>query len=183
MEEKIKTNLFRAGEYFMSSIWIQSQLSDLIILSRNKNIIGEFVTNKEKIPSVLKENRIQFWKMDFKDVKREFENEFNSILSDQNKADLNTIYYIRNGIAHSHVSIARNFLFYVPSQTEIEQKFRLSLNVLNENDTDLNDPAIFKFDFSNDEIYFHNFNAIKRIDEELLFRVCEELKIPHERIR
>lgn len=167
----------------MYSIWIQNQLSDLIILNRNKNIINDFVTIKEKIPQILKNERIIFWKKDFNDVKKDFEKEFSAELTDQAKSDLNTIFYIRNAIAHSHVSLARGFLFYVPGNQKIEEKFRDFFSIINKDDPNLNTPAVFKIDFSNDEIYFHNFSAIERLDEFFLKNMCEQLGIPHERIR
>lgn len=183
MEEEIKKNLLRSGEYFMYSIWIQGQLSDLTILNRNKNIINDFVYNKEKISLIFKEERIKFWEKDFGEVKEAFENEFKDMLTDQVKADLDTIFYIRNAIAHSHVSIARPYLFYRAGKPKIEEKFRKSLDILNKDNSNLNTPSVFKLDFSNDEIYFHNFEALKRLDEDFLEKICSHLNVPHERIR
>jgi len=183
MEEKVKQNMLRCGEYLMYSIWIQGQLSDLVIFNRNKQLINDFVTVKEKIPEILVNERVIFWKKDFKDVKKDFEKEFADKLTDQDMADLNTIFYIRNAIAHSHVSLARNFLFYIPGSSKIEQNFQSSLEILNKHELNISASTIFKIDFFKDEIYFHNFDTIKRIDENLLERICNELSIPHSRIQ
>lgn len=183
MEENILKNLSRVGEYMVYSIWIQNQLADLIILNRNKNIIEDFINTKEIVPLILKEERYKFWEKDFKDIKKEFEEEFVDTLTKQARADLNTIYYLRNAIAHSSISLARSYLLYKPKNEKILQSFKESLTIKNEDASDLNMPTIIKIDFSNDEIYFHNFSAIKRMDEIFLKNLCEKISIPHERIR
>jgi len=113
MEEDINKNLSRSGLYIMYSIWIQNQLSDLIILKRNKEIIEDFNT-KKLIPEILRQERFIFWEKDFKEIKEIFEKEFLDYLTPQASADLNTIYYFRNGIAHSTVSVGRKYLLYKP---------------------------------------------------------------------
>lgn len=183
MEENIIKNLSRAGEYLVYSIWIQNQLTDLIILNRNKNIIEDFINTRETIPLALKEERYKFWEKDFKEIKKEFEKEFADNLTEQAKADLNTIYLLRNAIAHSNISLARNYLFYKPKNKKIFQSFKEWLIMKNESTPDLNIPTIIKIDFSNDEIYFRNFGAIKRMDEVFLKNLCGKISVPHERIR
>lgn len=175
-------NFTRAGRYFIFSIWIQSQLSDLIILSRHPRIIKKFIDNPQKIPLILRNERMKFWQKDFGEVKKVFEQEFRKDLSSQAKTDLSTIYYIRNAIGHSYVSLSRNYLMYKPSSRKKANDFKKAMNVIKPNDV-VARPIIYKLDFSNDEIYFHNFEAIKRLDEIHLKNIANKIRIPHSRIR
>ena len=182
MEEDAKKNLRRSGEYLMYSIWIQNQLSDLIIINRNKEIIESF-NNTELVPDILRQERYSFWEKDFREIKEVFENEFSELLTLQAKADLDSIYYFRNAIAHSNVSIGRKYLLYKPKTEKILENIKKSLNIINKNDVRLNYPEIIKIDFSNDSLHLHNFNAIKRLDEIFIKDICNKLGINHLKIR
>jgi len=47
--DKSEINIQRAGELFMHSVWLQGQMSDLIILKKNPEYIEDFVNNPSGI--------------------------------------------------------------------------------------------------------------------------------------
>ncbi|OGI60047.1 hypothetical protein A2641_02645 [Candidatus Nomurabacteria bacterium RIFCSPHIGHO2_01_FULL_37_25] len=182
MDENIDKSLSRTGRYVIYSIWIQSQLSDLIILNRNKGIINDF-NSQEIIPSILREQRYIFWEKDFREVKEIFETEFSSLLTTEVKMVLSSIYYLRNAIVHSHVSVGRKYLLYKPKNEKIVQSIKETLTIKNKSDENLNVPEIFKIDFSKDSLYFENMQVIKNFDEVFLKMICEKIGVFHPKIR
>ena len=181
-EEDINKNLRRGGEYFILSIWIQSQMADLIVFHDHPRIIKRFIAQPETIPKTLRDERMKYWQKDFGFIKKEFLKRFGDILSEQCQNDLNVIYGIRNAIGHSYVSLARNYFLYRPSSKRKLNEFKKSFNVQNP-DSDASKPRVFKFDFSNDKIYLHNFAAIQRMDEVHLKSLATNMNISHSRIR
>ena len=181
VSEDIDLSLTKAGRFLMYSLWIQSQLSDLIILNRNKDIIDDFNKNVV-IPDILLKERFVFWEKDFKDVKETFEREFSNLLTEQAKIDLNTIYYLRNAISHSQVSVGRKYLFYKPKNEKILESIRRIMNITNKDEPNLV-KNIIKIDYSNDLNYHNNMNLIKRFDEFFLSGVCKDIGIYHRKIR
>ena len=179
---QIDTNLRRGGEIFIYSLWIQSQMTDLIILNDHPRIIRKFVDYPKTIPPTLRNNRMKYWRKSFGYIKKEFIKRFNNSLSDQALQDLNTVYFIRNAIGHSYVSLARHYFLYRPDSRRKLIAFKKSFDVVNQS-ADAAKPIVFKFDFSNDEIYIHNYDAIKRLDEVHLRTLAVALNIPHSRIR
>ena len=160
MEEKIKTNLLRAGEYMMYSIWLQNQLADLIIFHRNKPILDEFLVNPDVVPPALQEERLKFLAKDFSQIKTEFEVEFTTSISEQTKADLHTVSFLRNALEHARVSLATSYLTYKSNTGDSTQ-----------------------IDFSDDKVYFDNFSAIQRLDIDSLDKLCLRIGVPHRKIR
>lgn len=179
--EDIDLSLTKAGRFLVYSLWIQSQLSDLIILNRNKEIIDDFNTNS-LIPKILLNERFIFWEKDFKEIKETFEKELSSLLTEQAKIDLNTIYYLRNAISHSQVSVGRKYLLYKPNNEKILTSIRKIMNITNKDEPNLV-KDIIKIDYSNDLNYHNNMNLIKRFDEIFLEEVCKNLGIFHPKIR
>jgi hypothetical protein len=182
LDEDISKNLRRGGEYFVLSIWIQSQMADLIILKDHPRIIKRFIERPAKIPKTLRDKRMLFWQKDFGFVKKEFLRRFKNELSEQCIKDIDTIYGIRNAIGHSYVSLARNYFLYRPGSRKKLNEFKKAFDVANPN-VDASKPRVFKFDFSNDKIYLHNFAAIQRMDEVHLQSLAKSMGIPHSRIR
>lgn len=160
MEEKIRANVLRSGEYLTYTIWLKSQLADLIIFHRSKEILSEFLANQDIIPSTLQAERILFLDKKFTEVKAEFEQEFGTSITDQAKADLHTIDFLRNAIEHSRVSLTVPYLTYKSNVGDATQ-----------------------LDFSDDKVYFDNFGAIQRLDIDFLDTLCLKLGVPHGRIR
>lgn len=181
-KEDIDKNLLRGGEYFILSLWIQSQMTDLIIFKDHPRIIKRFTEQPKKIPKTLRDKRMKYWKNDFGFIKKEFLNKFKNSLTSQGIGDIETIYAIRNAIGHSHVSLARNYFLYRPGNRKKLTEFKKAFDIQRP-DSDIAKPIVFKFDFSNDEIYLHNFAAIQRMDEIHLKSLAESLGVPHSRIR
>ena len=86
--EEATENLIRAGEIFMYTVWLQSQMSDLLILKKNPDLIAPFVANPEKVPSEMAQLRAAYWERHFGSVKEEFRSEFADMLSEQELKDI-----------------------------------------------------------------------------------------------
>ncbi|MEK7460413.1 MAG: hypothetical protein AAB628_02600 [Patescibacteria group bacterium] len=179
--EDIDRSLTRAGRLLVYSLWIQSQLSDLIILNRNKEIINDF-NNNPIIPEILQKERFIFWEKNFKEVKEIFEEELADLLTEQAKVDLNTIYYLRNAISHSNVSVGRKYLLYKPNNEKIMTSIKEIMHISNKDEVGAN-PDLIKIDYSKDSNYINNSSLIKRFDEIFLKKVCQTMGILHERVR
>ena len=179
-EEVAKTNIQRAGELFVHSIWLQSQMCDLIILSRHPDIIPQFIKNPSRIPEFMATERTNHWQKSFRSIKQEFTKEF--VISDQHKNDLDAIYVMRNAIAHSHVSIARSYFLYRPTGGKRkEDDIIATLNISPVEDQ--SDPLTMKLRFDDNDGYMYNFNRIKRLDEECFKSIADSIGIPQSRIR
>lgn len=178
--EIAEINVQRAGEFFMYSIWLQGQMSDLIILNRNKNIIPEFIDNPSQVPSQMSEERAKYWEKQFRSVKTEFTETFT--LSAQHKNDLDAVYHLRNAIAHSHVSMGRSYLLYRPARGEKQEQEIVSTLGLSPVEGQSN-PLMLKLSFDNEDEYMNDFNRIKRLDEECFKVIATSVGIPQSRIR
>jgi hypothetical protein len=180
--DKAEINILRAGEFFIYTLWIQSQMADLIILKKNPDIVDDFISNPSRIPQVMFDERVQYWEKQFFQVKEEFETIFSGIISDDDRKDLAAIYYLRNAIAHSHVSLGRDYFLYRPARGEAqEQDIKSTLGLSPK--PDQADPMILKMSFYDDDKYFFDFNRIKRLDESCFKVIAESIGIPHSRIR
>jgi hypothetical protein len=160
MEEKIRTNILRTGEYVVYSIWLQNQLADLIIFHTNKQILEAFLTNPDVIPESLAQARLQYLEKSFAQIKTEFEDTFGTSIPDQAKMDLHTIAFLRNAIDHARVSLTVSYITYKSNVGDATQ-----------------------LDFSDDKVYFDNFSAIQRLDIDFLDKLCLKLGVPHGKIR
>lgn len=175
-------NMKRAGEFFIHSIWLQSQMGDLIILRKNPDIIEEFITIKEVVPEKMSIERESYWKKQFLEIKREFVELFGSNLQEEDIKDLDAVYNLRNAIAHSHISFGRDYFLYRPARGgKQEMDIVKSLDVPSREG--VSDPIIFKLSFHNDKRYSKEFNRIKRLDEICFERIASLIKIPHSRVR
>jgi hypothetical protein len=179
---KATNNLTRAGEYFIYSIWLQSQMADLIILKNHPEFISEFVNFPSQIPSAMGECRITYWEKQFYAVKEEFRNVFADLLDEIDNKDLEFVYQMRNAIAHSHISLGREYLLFRPARGEQKEKDLIDTFNLQPREGEAI-PMVLKLTFDNDEIYFRHFNHIKRLDEVCFERLSNIIGFPHSRIR
>jgi len=180
--DKSDINIQRAGELFMYSVWIQSQMTDLIILKKHPEFIDEFVGNPLVIPRLMHKARVNYWEKQFHTVKEEFKQVFSGMLQEDEIIDLECVYHIRNAIAHSHVSLGRDYMLFRPGrganqEQEIKKVFGLAPKV------DQSHPMILKLTFYDENRYLYNFNQIKRLDEICFERLSKSIGIPHSRIR
>lgn len=126
--------------------------------------------------------RVKYWEKQFYSVKEEFKEVFSGLLSEAEITDLESVYHIRNAIAHAHVSLGRDYLLFRPARGERQEeeiKKMLALTPVE----DPSDPMMLKLSFYNDEKYLYNFSQLKRLDEFCFSRLAKHIGIPHSRIR
>jgi hypothetical protein len=166
----------------MYSVWLQGQMSDLIILKKHPEFIEDFVNNPSRIPKLMHQQRVKYWEKQFHAVKEEFKQVFSDMLREDELNDLESVYHIRNAIAHSHISLGRDYMLFRPArgarqEQEIKETFGLTPI------EDESDPMMLKLTFYDDDRYLHNFNQLKRLDEVCFERLSNSIGIPHSRIR
>jgi len=180
--EEATENLIRAGEIFMYTVWLQSQMSDLLILKKNPGLIAPFVANPEKVPSEMAQLRAAYWERHFGSVKEEFGSEFADLLSEQELKDLESIFHTRNMIAHAHVSLGRKYMLYRPGGGEKKEQALIEALHIQPVEGQAK-PFMLKLEFWKDDLYLSVFGRIKRLDEVCFERLCRSIAVPHARIR
>jgi hypothetical protein len=181
-DRRVNENLVNSGLVFTFGLWIQSQMVNLIILKKHPKIIKRFVARVDRIPRTMVLERARYLQKDFHPIKAEFEDRFGSILSEQARADLAYLLFLRNGIAHSYVSIARDFLMYRPAgggkklRAFYKQfKLRRPANAAK--------PSLLVFRFSDQSFFKNASDLIERLDQVHLKSVADAIGIPHGRVR
>lgn len=179
--EKPEENLVNAGILFMFSVWLQSQMVDLVIFSKHPDLISNFVAHPDKIPREFHQLRAKYWEKDFSQIKTEFLSVFASKLSGKEVEDIEHVYHLRNMIGHAHVSIARNYMLFRPGG---EKRERAIVDAFKpELVTDQSDPLMFKLEFWKPDIFKAFSDLMERVDQQCLDRVATDLGVPHGRIR
>jgi len=180
--DKSEINIQRAGELFIYSVWLQGQMSDLILLKKNSEYIDDFVNNPSRIPEPMHKQRVKYWEKQFHTVKEEFKQVFSDVLREEELKDLEYVYHIRNAIAHSHVSLGRDYMLFRPARgARQEQEIKEALDLTSIEDEAF--PMTLKLTFYDDRRYLHDFSRIKRLDEVCFERLSSSIGIPHSRIR
>lgn len=180
--DKSELNIQRAGEIFMYSVWLQGQMSDLIILKKHQEFIDDFVNNPLRIPKLMHQQRVKYWEKQFHAVKEEFKQVFSGMLHEDELNDLESVYHIRNAIAHSHISLGRDYMLFRPARgARQEQEIKETFGLVPIEDQ--SEPMILKLNLLVDDRYLLNFNQIKRLDEVCFERLSNSIGIPHSRIR
>lgn len=180
--DDVEKNIYRAGHFFICTIWVQSQMASLIILNRNPKLIDAFNKDPKELPDTIAAQRMEWTKKSLGNVMGEFEKDFAKHINDQFDKDLKTVLHLRNAIAHSHVSLGRSFMLYRPDSDTRLAKIEAEMKVIRR-DGELANPPVLKLDFSNDKIYSHNFEAIKRLDEQHLRSIADCIGVPHRHVR
>jgi hypothetical protein len=178
--DKAKINIQRGGEFFIYSLWLQSQMADLIILNRYPKIVSDFVGRPERVPDLMSQERAVYWQFDFHRIKTDFTDTF--LISNLHKTDLEAVYHIRNAIAHSQISIGREYFLYRPARGETQEQNIISSLELSSVE-DQSNPMMLKLSFYNDDQYMKDFSRIKRLDEDCFKGIAGTIGIPHSRIR
>jgi len=175
-------NMVNAGIIFMFTAWIQSQMSDLIIFKNNPNLISDFIKNPSRVPNNFHSIRVTYWEKQFAAIKNEFKEVFSKILTDNEKKDIEEVYHLRNMIAHSHVSIGRNYMLYRPNGGEKrEQKLTDDLNLQSVDNQ--SEPMILKIELWREDKFKYMSDIMERIDQITLKKVADNMGVPHGRIR
>lgn len=182
MTENADVNIARAGEFFMLCLWLQGQMTDLIILESNPEYRKPFVSSPEKIPREMALIRADYWQKDFSSIKKEFETVFGDLVSEAAREDLVAIGALRNAIAHCHVSVGRDYLLYRPSRGEKQENEIIAALKLKPARSQ-SEPILLKISLYDDKRYFKDFDRIKRLDEQCFKEIASHIGIPHGRIR
>lgn len=175
-------NMLNAGIIFMFTVWLQGQMSDLVIFKNNPNLISDFVENPACVPPEFHSIRISYWEKDFGSVKNEFKKSFSDVLTDDEKKDIEVLYLLRNAIAHAHVSIGRDYILYRPFRGgRMEQKlieyFQLQ-SIDNQSD-----PMVLKIELWREGRFKEANDLIERIEQVTLKKIADIIGVPHDRIR
>ena len=176
--EEAMTN---AGLVFICTVWLQGQMSDLVILKNNPDLIAEFVANPAKVPAPYHQLRVKSWERQFGDIKREFLKSFDDQLTVEDINDIEHIYHFRNMIGHAHISAGRDYMLYRPGSTRKEQEILAALNP--QPVTDQSDPVMIRLDFWRPDVFKYLSDQIERIDQVCFARLARTLGVPHGRIR
>lgn len=180
--DKPEENLLNAGLIFMFTVWLQSQMSDLILFKKNPHLVAEFVGSLKKIPAAFLELRIGYWEKQFGAIMEEFAKLFDGELSAQEKQDIEEIYHLRNMIGHAHVSMGRDYMLYRPHGGA--KKEEALINALKPPlREDQAYPLTFKLEFWRHENFKRVSDKIETFDQVCLRRLSESLGVPHGRIR
>ncbi len=60
-----ETNMARAGELFMKSLWIQGQIVDLLVFEEHPELVEPFLTTPATVPFEFALLRAELWQKDF----------------------------------------------------------------------------------------------------------------------
>lgn len=180
--DEARENLIRAGELFMCTVWLQSQMSDLLIMRKNPHLVAPFVDNPERVPSEMATIRTKYWERYFGSVKEEFVSTFKSDLFEDELKDLEVLFHTRNMIAHAHVSVERKYMLYRPAGGPKKEKALIEALSLQPVENQAK-PLQVLLEYWKDEQYLSVFARIKRLDEVCFERICTLMSVPHGRIR
>lgn len=179
--EKPEENLVNAGILFMFSVWLQSQMVDLIIFGKNPGLVGNFVANPKRVPGDVHQLRAKYWERDFGQIKTEFLKVFTNRLSSTEVEDIEHVYHLRNMIGHAHVSIGRDYMLFRPGGAHREKAV---IDALKPNPIkDQSNPVMFKLEFWRPDTFKAFSDLMERIDQRCFARLSTDLGVPHGRIR
>lgn len=178
--DQFTSNMLRAGELFVLTLWLQSQMGDLLIFRNHPVLLDGFHATPARVPDAVHALRLPNWENDFTPIKSAFIEAFSTVLTPQDVQDLEYVAAIRNAIGHSHVSIGRDYFLYRPRQ----RSEQVALEALRPRTVEgQSDPIVVKLAFYRDEEYLRTFAIIKRLDEDCFKRVSDVVGVEHRRIR
>jgi len=179
--DRAQETMLNAGLIFIYSIWLQGQMSDLVILKKNPELVVDFVADPAKIPAAYHELRVSYWERQFGDVKKEFLEVFADQLTELELKEIDEIYHVRNMIGHAHVSGGRDYMLYRPSSSRKEKEVLAALNI--KSILDQADPVLIKLPFGQPEVFKSLSDKIEHLDQVCFARLAASLRVPHGRIR
>lgn len=179
--ERAEENLVNAGILFMYSVWLQSQMVDLIIFRKHPELVEEFVASPKVVPGPVQDQRTLLWGEDFAGIKTKFLQVFESYLTADEKEQIERAYNLRNMIAHAHVSLGRDYMLYRPSS---EKRENAVLDAWKPVPVDgQSDPLMFKLEFWEPEKFKAYSDDMAGIDQICFKRLAEIVGVPQGRIR
>lgn len=179
--ERAEENLVNAGILFMYSVWLQSQMVDLIIFRKHPELVEEFVASPKVVPGPVQDQRTLLWGEDFAGIKTKFLQVFESYLTADEKEQIERAYNLRNMIAHAHVSLGRDYILYRPRSKMREKAVLDAWKPAPVNGQ--SDPLMFKLELWEPERFKAYSDDMAGIDQICLKRLAEILGVPHSRIR
>ena len=108
-------NRVRAGDLFMMFLWLQGQMADLLTFAAHPDLVTPFLEVPATMPQHFVNERFKRQAQSFSAIKDEFVEAFKDLVTPVDIVDLSYIAVVRNAIAHSHVSLARDYLLYRPT--------------------------------------------------------------------
>jgi len=173
-------HLMRGGDVLIHSIWIEKLMVDLIILKKHPKIIKRLNQPLPyKIPRTMVTERINYWKIDFWEIKKEFISLFQT--PKEWIVKLDHINLLRNILSHSNVKLGQKIFFYRPKNrkklSEAGKIFNLARTPNQSN------PVVIKLDYSVEENYFHDFSIIQSLDQEYFSSIANKLGVIYGHIR
>jgi len=170
-----------AGLIFIFTVWLQGQMSDLVILKKNPDLVADFVANPAKIPTPYHDLRVSYWERQFGDVMKEFVEAFSDQLTEQELNEIDEIFHVRNMIGHAHVSVGRDYMLYRPGSSRKEKEILSAFNP--EPVADQANPVMIKLSFWRPEVFNSLSDKIGRLDQVCFAKLAGVLGVPHGRIR
>lgn len=174
-------NMMLAGYMFMNTTWIQNQMVYLIILSKNRHLIDEFVSTPKVLPGEFVRLRNKYWARMFADIKNEFLRTFQEHLSADDINYIEKIYMLRNMLAHAQVTQGKDHMFYRPKDEQTEKKFLEIMEIIPGEDSAT--PYLIVIDYNNQGIYDRTAFYIERVGVDIMGRLAAMLNVPHAQVR
>jgi hypothetical protein len=174
--------LDRAGQILIRSIWVEKRLVDFIILHKYPKLVPEFVRTRSW-SKFLANERLKYWEKSFGKILEEFISIF-----EPNKSwvdNLEGVYYWRDIIGHSHISLYRPYILYKPdekrpgkSRKNIEEKFAPRGAADSEQNF-----FVVQIDMSDDELFLKMLKIFHEIDAVYFAYIAKIMCFDYEIIR
>ena len=173
----------RPGIIFMSTVWMQSQMTDLLILKKHPNIRAEFLNSDalNPIPKVMARERAEYTTKSLENLTEEFAEFFHDLLLERCIHDLKENLLIRNAIAHAQLNTGRasgDYLLHYPRSSRKMDEFITTFEL--KSPEELSNPPMLVLEFD-DQRFGAHWDRCVRISES--FRaIAESMDIPYEKI-
>ena len=182
-QEALRSFFERPGFVLMLSVWMQSQMIDLLILKRHPDLQTEFLNSdaSNPIPKLMVRERADYTTESLQNIVKAFEESFKDLLSERCIRDLKETVYIRNAIAHAQLKTGRasgDFLLYYPNRQSVTKEFIDFFDlVCPENPSD---PPMFTLRFDDERYDAHRARYVRL--EECFSAIANSMDIPYEKL-
>mgnify|MGYP003382854296 CR=1 FL=1 len=86
-----------------------------MIFATRPDLVGPFNSHPSTVPEEFAALRLEAWQEDFGRVKARYVRACAQWVSESDAEDLDFLHALRNAIAHSHVSLGRDYFLYRPT--------------------------------------------------------------------